>query len=330
LLAAVLPSDPRKFTMGLGDHLDDLRKRVLAALIVPVPLAILIFFIADWLLELMILPLQKVQLSGGWSPQLQVLSPPEFLILEMKLSIVAALVLALPWILWQAWTFIAPGLYPHERRYVNLLVPGSFILIIAGVSLLYFVMLPLMLQVLMLFASGIETPPILLPAAMESSHIMGTAFPIGRPELASVGQAWMASDGRFIEVAVAAASDGYVQILSMPLEGRNAISQVFRLSSYVDFVLALSLGIAVAFQLPLAVLLLSWIGVVKVETLRKRRNWALFICAIVAALTTPADVFSMLIMLAPLYLLYELGILLAIWMPASRMTGEVTDGDAEA
>jgi len=316
--------------MGLGDHLDDLRKRVFAALIVPVPLAILIFFIADWLLEWMILPLQNVQMAGGWSPQLQVLSPPEFLLLEMKLSIVAALVIGLPWILWQAWRFIAPGLYPHERRYVHLLIPGSTLLVIAGVSLLYFVMLPLMLQVLMLFASGIETPQILLPAVMESSHIMGTTFPVGRPELASVGQAWLASDGRFIEIAVAASSDNHVQILSMPLEGRNAISQVFRLSSYIDFVLALSLGIAVAFQLPLAVLLLSWIGIVNVEMLRKRRNWALFVCAIVAAITTPADVFSMLIMLIPLYLLYELGILLAVWIPVSRMHGELTDGDAEA
>ena len=109
--------------MGLGDHLDDLRKRVIAALIVPLPLAVVIFAISDWLIELIIRPLQKVQLAGGWSPQLQVLSPPEFLLLEMKLSIVAAIVISLPWIMWQGWKFIAPGLYPHERRYVHLLVP---------------------------------------------------------------------------------------------------------------------------------------------------------------------------------------------------------------
>ena len=312
--------------MGLGDHLEDLRRRVLRALIVPLPLAILIFFIADWLLEVLILPLQRVQLAGGWTPQLQVLSPPEFLLLEMKLSIVAALALSLPWIMWQGWRFIAPGLYPHERRYVHLLVPGSFLLVVAGLSLLYFVMLPLMLQVLMLFASGIETPAVLLPAATESASVISATFPVGRPETATVGQAWLAEGGRFIEVAVAATIEGHVQLLSVPLDGQNAISQVFRLSSYIDFVLALSLGIAAAFQLPLAVLLLSWIGVVNVETLRKRRNWALLICAVVAAITTPSDVFSMLIMLIPLYLLYELGILLAVWIPASRMS----DADAEA
>jgi sec-independent protein translocase protein TatC len=54
------------------------------------------------------------------------------------------------------------------------------------------------------------------------------------------------------------------------------------------------------------------------------------VCAVVAALTTPADVFSMLIMLVPLYMLYELGILLATWLPASRMRGRQSDADAEA
>ncbi|MCH2134980.1 MAG: twin-arginine translocase subunit TatC [Phycisphaerales bacterium] len=324
-----LPSDPRKYTMGLGDHIEDLRKRVIAALILPLPLAIALFFVADWLLAWLILPLQKVQLAGGWNPTLQVLSPPEFLLLEMKLSIVVALVLALPWILWQAWRFIAPGLYPHERRFVYLLVPGSFVLVIAGLSLLFYVMLPLILQVLMLFASGIETPQVLMPLA-DATQSAVTAFPSGRPEHAAIGQAWLADDGRSIEVAVTSTKEGMAQILTMPLEGRNAISQVYRLSSYVDFVLALSLGIAVAFQLPLAVLLLSWIGIVNVDMLRKRRSWALLICAVVAALTTPSDVFSMLIMLIPLYLLYELGILLAKWLPASRLAGSQTDGEAEA
>ena len=325
-----LPSDPSTFTMGLGDHIEDLRRRVIAALILPLPLAIGLFFVADLLLAWLILPLQKVQLSGGWTPTLQVLSPPEFLLLEMKLSIVAALVLSLPWILWQGWRFIAPGLYPHERRYVYILIPGSVLLVIAGMSLLFYVMLPLILQVLMLFAGGLEVPQVLLPMLTDTAHAVGTSFPVGRPEAATIGQAWIAEDGRSIEVALSTTTQDMVQLLTMPLEGRNAISQVYQLSSYINFVLALSLGIAVAFQLPLAVLLLSWIGIVKVETLRKRRNWALLVCAIVAALTTPADVFSMLIMLIPLYMLYELGILLATWLPASRMARGRTDADAEA
>jgi len=325
-----LPSDPSTFTMGLGDHIEDLRRRVIAALILPVPLAIGLFFVADTLLAWLILPLQKVQLAGGWTPTLQVLSPPEFLLLEMKLSIVAAIVLSLPWMLWQAWRFVAPGLYPHERRYVYILIPGSVLLVITGMTLLFYVMLPLVLQVLMIFAGGLEVPEVLLPVLTDTTQVVGSAFPTGRPEAAAIGQAWLADDGGSIEVAVSATTDGMVQLLTMPLEGRNAISQVYQLSSYVNFVLALSLGIAIAFQLPLAVLLLSWIGIVKVETLRKRRNWALLVCAVVAAFTTPADVFSMLIMLLPLYLLYELGILLATWLPTSRVSSSRSDGDAEA
>jgi Sec-independent protein secretion pathway component TatC len=232
--------------------------------------------------------------------------------------------------MWQAWRFVAPGLYPHERRYVYVLIPGSVFLVLAGLSLLFYVMLPLILQVLMLFAGNLEVPEVLLPLATDASHLVSTAFPSGRPEMASLGQAWIADGGGAIEVAVATTQEGMVQLLTMPLEGRNAISQVYQLSSYVNFVLALALGIAVAFQLPLVVLLLSWIGIVNVKTLRKRRNWALLVCAVVAALTTPADVFSMLIMLVPLYMLYELGILLATWLPASRMRGRQSDADAEA
>ena len=89
---ARLPEDPSDYTMSLGDHLEELRRRVIAAVIVPLPLSILIFFIAHILVEWLLLPLQKVQLAWGFPPEVQVLSPPEFLLLELKLSVVLALV----------------------------------------------------------------------------------------------------------------------------------------------------------------------------------------------------------------------------------------------
>ena len=91
-----MPNDPSEFTMSLGDHIDELRKRVILGLIVPLPLSILIFFIAHILVEWLLLPLQQVQLAWGFPPEVQVLSPPEFLMLELKLSIVLALVLSAP------------------------------------------------------------------------------------------------------------------------------------------------------------------------------------------------------------------------------------------
>ena len=73
--------------------------------------------------------------------------------------------------------------------------------------------------------------------------------------------------------------------------------------------------------MPLAILLLGWMNIVDVPMLKAKRRWALLICGILAAVTTPADVISMILMLVPLYLLYEFGILLLQVVPASRLAG---------
>ena len=108
-----LPHDPKSYTMPLGDHLEDLRKRLIYAPLVPLPLAMVLFMFSDGLVELLLEPLQTVQRQGGFPQQVQVLSPPEFLLMQIKLSIIFAIVLSVPWIIMQTWLFIAPGLYPH-------------------------------------------------------------------------------------------------------------------------------------------------------------------------------------------------------------------------
>jgi len=325
-----LPEDPADYTMSLGDHIDELRKRVLAALIVPLPLSILLFFVADLLVAALLLPLQRVQLAGGFPPEVQVLSPPEFLLLELKLSLVLALVLSLPWLLWQAWLFIGPGLYPRERRFVYLLLPGSGILTLVGIAVMYFVMLPLMLQVLMLITRGVDVPAELLsraPAPAESALVLPMLEQ--SPVAAVPGQAWIDTNAMVVRVAVPAEDADAVQLLQMPLQGRSAVAQIFQLSSYVNFVLALLLGVSIAFQLPLVLLLGGWIGIVDAPTLRSKRKWALLACAIVSAVTTPADVFSMLLMLIPLYALFELGIVLLAVLPADRVAGRAAGRDSD-
>jgi Sec-independent protein secretion pathway component TatC len=327
-----LPEDPADYTMSLGDHIDELRKRVIAGFIVPLPLSIVIFFFAHILIEWLLLPLQKVQLAWGFPPEVQVLSPPEFLMLELKLSIVLALVLSMPWILWQVWLFIGPGLYPRERRFVYLLLPGSFVLTLIGIAVMYFVMLPLMLQVLMLITRGVDVPPQYLPLA-ETAADSALVIPIVEtpPTEAAVGQMWLDSGGTVLHVAVEAEPTGKVQMLQTPLQGRSAVTQVFQLSSYVNFVLALLLGVSLAFQLPLVMLLGGWLGLLSAAMLRSKRRWALLVCGIVAAITTPADAFSMLLMLIPLYGLYEFGILLVAILPADRVARGLrsSDGDEE-
>jgi len=325
-----MPDDPSEFTMSLGDHIDELRRRVIAGLIVPLPLSILLFFIAHFIVEWLLLPLQHVQLAWGFPPEVQVLSPPEFLLLELKLSVVLALVLSLPWLLYQAWRFIGPGLYPRERRFVYLLLPGSFVLTLVGIAVMYFVMLPLMLQVLMLITRNVDVPAQMLPLATETPA--GLVIPMSDtlPESAVAGQMWLDNAGTVLRVAVPGESGDKVQVLQMPLQGRSAVTQVFQLSSYVNFVLALLLGVSLAFQLPLVLLLGGWLGLLDAPMLRSKRKWALLVCAVVSAITTPADAFSMLLMLVPLYTLYEFGIVLVATLPADRVAGRASDGDEAA
>jgi sec-independent protein translocase protein TatC len=84
-------------------------------------------------------------------------------------------------------------------------------------------------------------------------------------------------------------------------------------------VLLLMLGIVIAFQMPLVILLMGWVGLVTADGLRSKRKYALLICAAVAAVITPADALSMLMMLVPLVALFELSILLLIFAPASAV-----------
>lgn len=322
-----MPSHPDQYRMAFGDHLDELRRRLLIGLLAPVPLTFLLFFMSDTLLEWLILPLLHVQEAYGFPRQLQVLSPPEFLIMKIKVSIIGALLLSVPWLLWQGWLFIGPGLFPRERRFVYFLLPGSAVLIAAGTALMYFFMLPLMLEVLMSIGGGLTAPATLIETTAATTTTGLGSLPLleAMPEAPVAGSAWVLMPHGMLQVAVPE-SEGVLRILQLPLEGTDAVAQIFQLTSYVNFVLILLLGIALAFQMPLVIVLLGWTGLVGTSTLRAKRKWALLICSVVAALTTPADVISMAFMLIPLYLLYELGILLLVFVPASRLS----EGDMNA
>jgi Sec-independent protein secretion pathway component TatC len=81
----------------------------------------------------------------------------------------------------------------------------------------------------------------------------------------------------------------------------------------------LLLGSVVAFQLPVAILLLGWVGFISPKFLREKRRWAILIMAIIAAVVTPPDVMSMILLLGPLWALYEFGILLLVFVPAHKV-----------
>jgi Sec-independent protein secretion pathway component TatC len=235
-----------------------------------------------------------------------------------------------PWILWQVWKFVEPGLYEHERRFARLLVPGSIVLTICGILTLYYIMLPFSLEVLVNYGINERgtTAPALAPLPPDPQSFT-PLLPMldGAPAEVVPGQAWIDVPRRLFCVPILA-PDGTVSVLTMPLTKDSAYLQVYRMSEYLDFVLLLMLGVAIAFQMPLAILLLGWVGIIRIETLRGKRKHAFFVLTIISAVITPTtDLTSMLLMLVPLYLLYELGILLlAVVPPGAVSEGTVMRG----
>ncbi len=312
--------------MSFGDHLEELRRRVILCLVVPLPAAILLFVVAPHIRDILIAPALAAMEANGLPARMQALGPAEVLTTDLKLSIIGALVITAPWIVWQAWKFIEPGLYRQEKRFVRFLVPGSALLMLSGLAFLYFVMLPLMLQVLISF--GIPGPENAFGIPEAETRIAASdaegipVFPVltEPPASPAPGQSWIDPTSRSLFVVVPTNTDAEVyEILSMPLGRAGTISQEFRLGEYIGFVLTLAIAIAVAFQMPLVILLLGWVGIADRGFLQRNRRYALLVCAVLGAILTPADIVSMVLLFVPLYLLYEFGILLLAIAPADRI-----------
>jgi len=315
--------EPKKdaATMSIGDHIEDLRKRIIWSIIPPLPLAVLFVLFADPIVRWFLVPLYNVLDKHGLPTHVQVLRPPEFLMVEMKIAIGAAILVAGPWILFQLWKFVSPGLHEHERRFVYFLIPGSVILCVTGLSLMYYIMLPLILEFMVTLAGGVTVQTELIAIGDSISPL---TIPVLEefPSVAAAGDTWVKMPEGVLEIAIPATEEGMLETLQIPMNRGSLISQQFQLSSYLGFVLLLMFAIGIAFQLPMVMLLLGWLGIVTPTWLRKNRKYALLILGIVSAMITPQDAVSMLMMLIPLYLLYELGIALIVWVPVSRVAGK--------
>ncbi len=315
--------------MSLGDHLEELRRRILWGIAAPLPLMFLLFGVSNQLLEVMTRPHYAAMASMDLPPVMQVLSPPEMFLVKLKVSAIFALIFSAPWIFYHAWMFIAPGLYREERRFIHLLVPGSVLLTVVGLLLLYYVMLPLMLQVLVMVGTRFEVDmgPRLDPAVaaiVESGDGRVALRTVPPPEPAE-GELWVLVPEMDLYVARA---DAEGVIVAEPVRANRAagIQQPWRLREVVDFTLLMLAAIVIAFQLPLVMLLLGWTGLLDPVWLSGQRRYALFGCAVASAVLTPQDIVSMILMLVPLYGLFELGLLFMKTLPADRVARGILRG----
>ena len=305
--------------MSFGDHLDELRKRVFLAVVVPVPLMLALFFFGGQIRTFLCEPLLLAMRTNNITAQLTVLSPTETMMMDIKISFILALVIAAPWVLWQLWKFVSPGLHQNEQRFVRLLLPGSGILALIGLTLLYYVMLPLMLTMLVSFSISPETK---LDTNPSPTPMTTPAMPMLKTDPASpqAGQSWINTTTRELRFALPIAGDTtQVEIASIALEHPGSLVASFRLSEYLDFILLFAMGFALAFQLPIALLLLSWVGIVNPTMLRKNRKYAFFGIIVLAAAIAPGDMLSLCVVAVPLVLLFEFSIWLIIFAPTSRV-----------
>jgi len=307
--------------MSFGDHLDELRSCLIRALVgVALATAVTLYFGRE-ILEIIYHPLLVVQFANGLQPQIQVLSPTGAFSAYLKIGFFSGLIISMPWVLHQAWMFVSTGLYPHERRFVKLLIPVSAMLFAVGVLFLYFVVLPIVLHFFVRFNetftvrdltpsgfSSLLLPTQNLETPVAEAPLAKVPILTSDPTSPQISDMWINAATRRLNVQT---PEG---LWTMPLQTAAAASSLqsqFALDYYISFVLMLALAFGLAFESPLVVLFLAWSGLVPVETMAGARRYILLGIVVVAAVITPPDVLSQLLLAIPMYGLFEIGLLAA-------------------
>lgn len=340
---------PTDSAMSLGEHLEELRRRVIFGLLGLVPLVAAGLYFGETILAFLVQPALDAMRRVGIPEGMQTTSPLEGFNQYMKVAFILAAVVGAPWLIFQLWKFISPGLYARERRFAYILGPMSVGLSLAGITFMYYVMLPMVLFFFVEFNARLMSRT--TPKMPTPEGVVLPAAPVldGDPASPLPGQMWINRTLNQLRIAVPAvaaapttddsqpqnATPAPIRIMGMKMaEGTSIVQQDFRISEYISMVLTFAVAFAVAFQTPVVVLLLGWIGIIKPAMLNKYRKHAVFACVVVGAVIGPADPFSMFALAIPLYLLYEGGVILLRVLPADRVargfgTGREPDTSAD-
>lgn len=242
-------------------HLIELRDRLVRSLIAVGIFFVCLFPFAPKLYSVLAKPMLAKLPKGGQMIATDVTTP---FFVPMKVAAMTAFLIALPYVLYQMWAFVAPGLYQHEKRLAMPLVISSTLLFFVGMAFAYFLVFP-----------------------MVFGFITGYA-----PE------------------GVAVMTD---------------------INKYLSFVLGMFLAFGVAFETPIAVILLVKMNVVSVQKLKEFRPYMIVGAFIVAAIVTPPDVVSQFMLAVPLCILYELGIWLSGMMgpPKPAQSTEIAESSGK-
>jgi len=318
--------------MSFGDHLEELRSTVVRSLLGVALATVVALACGNTVLEIVFRPLWLVQMANGLQPNLQSLSPSDAFSAYLKMAVLAGLIVSMPWVLYQIWLFIAAGLYAHEKRFAKRLTFASSGLFAAGVFFMYFIVLPIVLQFFITFNRAFEATSI-APAGLERL-LLGTRdrvdvkpetkipakIPVlaADPKNAKPGDAWI--DKKTSRLVIKRAKGHW----SIPLEPgavAPAVDSQFAVPSYISFVLMLSLAFGIAFETPIIVCFLAWSGLVTTAAMARGRRHVILGVVIMAAVLTPPDVISQLLLAFPMYFLFEAGVRFARMIERRKADG---------
>jgi sec-independent protein translocase protein TatC len=224
-------------------HLVELRKRLLNSIVALLLVFLCLFPFAGKLYALLAQPLLAKLPKGGQMIATEVTTP---FFVPLKVALMTAFLIALPYILYQIWRFVAPGLYAHEKRLVLPLIAASTVLFYCGMAFAYFIVFPVVF--------------------------------------------------------------GFVTA-SAP----QGVAVMTDIDKYLSFALTMFVAFGITFQVPVAVVVLVRMGVVTIAKLKEARPYVIVGAFVVGAIFTPPDMVSQFMLALPLWLLYELGIVVAGW-----------------
>ena len=222
-------------------HLIELRQRLVRSLGVVLAVFVCLSPWAGDIYDVLAQPMLQTLPEGTRMIATGVVTP---FFVPIKVTLMVAFVLALPWVLFQAWAFVAPGLYAHEKKLALPLVLGSSLLFLLGMAFCYF-------------------------------FVFRTVFSF---------------IGEFAPDSITPAPD---------------------IEEYLSFVMTMFMAFGLTFEVPVAVVLLAKVGVVDIEKLKAGRPYVIVGAFVVAAIITPPDVISQFMLAMPMWLLYEVGIVVA-------------------
>jgi len=243
---------------GLIGHLVELRTRLLRIVISICIIFLPLAFFANDLYAILATPLLATMPQGTSMIATEVASP---FLTPFKFALVLSVFLGMPVILYHFWTFIAPGLYGHERKMMMPLLAGSVVLFYSGVLFAYYAVFPLVF-----------------------------AF------LASVAP-----------------------------EGVAVMTDI---SSYLDFVLKLFFAFGMAFEIPIVTIVLVWAGAATPDQLVSKRPYVVVTAFVLGMLLTPPDIISQTLLAVPMWLLFEIGVLISRMVVKNKAEREAAEPEA--